>query len=382
MNRFIIILLTAFISLTAFAQGTRPGSIVSPEITSEGVTFRLKAEYATMVKLQGSWSAEPIDMKRDSDLVWSVTVSGFSSDLYTYNFLVDGTPVNDPSNASLQRDGSSYKSFFMVSGPNSEDFAEAASRGNVSYVWYNSPTLGMKRRMAVYTPAGYGENKKTKYPVLYLLHGGGGDEEAWLEMGRAAQILDNLIAKGKALPMIVVMPNGNADQMCAKVYDVPGAATWTSANDRNSDLFVTSLIKDIIPYVESHYNVYKDKAHRAISGLSMGGGQTLRVNFLYPGYFNYICPLSTGGHPHNQKGTKYAIDDATLYGYLDKMAKAKITLVWMACGSDDPWYEEAKKLDYDLTQHNVWHSFYITPGGHEWANWRHYLNMFAPILFK
>ena len=385
MKRFILTIIAASLMVAATAQeiGTfRPTQIVSPEITSEGVTFRLRAEYATIVKLQGSWQREPIDMKRGSDLVWSVTVPGLSPDLYSYGFIVDGTAMNDPSNASMQRDGTSYKSIFMVDGSNSSDYAEASKRGNVSYVWYDSPTLGMKRRMAVYTPAGYGENKRTKYPVLYLLHGGGGDEEAWTSMGRAAQIMDNLIEQGRALPMIVVMPNGNANQRCAPIYDIPGAKTWSSANDIKSDLFITSLIKDIIPYIESHYNVYKDKAHRAISGLSMGGGQTLRVNYLYPGYFNYICPLSTGGHPHNQKGTQWAFDDKTLYAYLDKMAKAKITLVWMACGADDPWYDEAKQLDYDLTQHNVWHSFYVTPGGHEWKNWRHYLNMFAPILFK
>ena len=222
-----------------------------------------------------------------------------------------------------------------------------------------------------------------KYPVLYLLHGGGGDEEAWLSLGRAAQILDNLIAEGKAVPMLIVMPNGNSNQIQSHINDIPGQEASTLAqNNIQSDLYVTSLIKDIIPYIDSHYRTIAKKEGRAISGLSMGGGHTLRTNYLFPGYFNYICPQSTGAHPHNQKTTAYAFDEETLSNYLEGIKKAGYKLFWLGCGDADPWFAEAQDLDKLLTQHGMPHTFYVTGGGHEWKNWRHYLDTFAPLLFK
>lgn len=376
-----------FLVTAAFSQemaNTRRAPVLSPEITPSGVTFRIRAEYATSVTLSGSWNGRsgPIQMKRDNDLVWSVTVPDLTPDLYYYTFNVDGTDVCDPSNPSMQRDGTSFRSIFIIDGEYSADFKNASLQGNVSSVWYDSPTLGARRRMMVYTPAEYDTNTKAKYPVLYLLHGGGGDEEAWTSMGRAAQILDNLIESGKAVPMIVVMPNGNANQVSASVNNTPGSEAVSLPFEVSSDLYVTSIIKDIIPYIEKHYRVIPKKSARAISGLSMGGGHTIRTNYLFPGNFDYICPQSTGAHPHNQKNTALAFDESTLDGYLEGIKKAGYKLFWLGCGNSDPWFNEAEDFDKLLDAHGMSHTFYVTDGGHEWKNWRHYLDTFVPLLFR
>lgn len=377
-------LATLLLSLAASAQemgNFRSARVVSPEITDEGITFRLRADYATQVSLSVAWQPGQVAMRRGADLVWSVTLPTPSPDLYSYNFVVDGSIVLDPSNPSMQRDGTTYRNILIVDGPYSAHYKDAPVRGNLNYVWYDSPTIGAERRMAVYTPAGYDESKK-KYPVLYLLHGGGGDEEAWSSMGRATQIIDNLIAEGLAEPMIVVMPNGNASQVEAPIYNTPGAPASGTAHAISSDLYVTSLIKDIIPYVDSHYRTIARPEGRAISGLSMGGGHTIRTNYLFPGHFDYICPLSTGAHPHNQKNTPYAFDEQTLSLYLDGIKKAGYKLFWLACGSDDPWFAEAEEFDRLLTEKGMEHTYYVTGGGHTWTNWRHYLDTYARLLFK
>ena len=389
MKKQLLTILLCLIVGSLYAQemvNTRRARIISPEVTKDSITFRFRAEYATTVSLTGSWQnrgESVIAMKRDNNLVWSVTIPTLQPDLYYYTFNVDGTTVCDPANTSIDRDGTSYRSIFFIDGEHSRHYKDAAVRGNVSAVWYDSPTIGAKRKMMVYTPVGYDDNKKTKYPVLYLLHGGGGDEEAWLSLGRAAQILDNLIAEGKAVPMLIVMPNGNSNQIQSHINDIPGQeASTLMQNDIQSDLYVTSLIKDIIPFIDSHYRTIAKKEGRAISGLSMGGGHTLRTNYLFPGYFNYICPQSTGAHPHNQKTTAYAFDEDTLYKYLEGIKKAGYKLFWLGCGNADPWFSEAQDLDRLLTEHGMPHTFYVTGGGHEWKNWRHYLDTFAPLLFK
>ena len=207
----------------SFGRGARP--VISPEIQNDSVTFRLKADYATVVKLSGSWMPNPyggtIDMVRGENNVWEVKIPLPEPEIYTYNFVVDGVAVNDPQNVLVQRDGTRYLPMLMVPGARTENYGEATKHGTVSHPWYDSKVLGFARRLTVYTPYGYEANPKKKYPVLYLLHGAGGDEEAWTSMGRAAQILDNLIEKGLAEPMIVVMPNGNANQQAARTLNIP-----------------------------------------------------------------------------------------------------------------------------------------------------------------
>ena len=210
MKRIITILsicLAAFASANAqelanFNFGGRMAPVVSPDIQGDSVTFRFRADYATVVKLSGSWMPNPygdtIDMTRGANNVWSVKIALPSPEIYTYNFVVDGVSVNDPQNILVQRDGTRFLNMLIVPGERTENYTEAQHRGTVSHPWYDSKVLGINRRLTVYTPYGYEANPKKKYPVLYLLHGAGGDEEAWISMGRTAQILDNLIEKGLA----------------------------------------------------------------------------------------------------------------------------------------------------------------------------------------
>ena len=358
--------------LSNFAWGQKP--VLSPEIQNDSVTFRLKADYATVVKLSGSWMPNPwgdtIDMKRGENNVWEVTIPLPEPEIYTYNFVADGVSVNDPQNVMVQRDGSRYLSMLLVDGERTENYKSANKRGTVSHPWYDSKILGINRRLTVYTPYGYETNPKAKYPVLYLLHGAGGDEEAWISMGRTAQILDNLIAKGLAKPMIVVMPNGNPNQQAAQTFGLPTTENdWRNPENRN--LYVKSLVEEIVPFIEKNYRTVAKKSHRAIAGLSMGGGHTIAASGMYPDTFDYICPLSMGAHKSDE-----------LSAQLQGIKKAGYKLYWLACGNTDFLFDQANELDEALTENGLEHTYFVSEGGHVWANWRLYLNTFAPLLFK
>ena len=354
----------------AFWGGQKP--IVSPEITQDSVTFRLKADYATIVKLSGSWMENPwfgtIDMKRGENNVWSVTIPLPEPEIYTYNFVVDGVNVNDPQNVLVQRDGTRYLPMLLVPGERTENYGESKSQhGTISHPWYESKILGMNRRLTVYTPYGYEANPKKKYPVLYLLHGAGGDEEAWISMGRTAQILDNLIEKGLAEPMIVVMPNGNPGQAAARTLNIPEKQLdWRAPENQNS--YVRSLCEEIVPFIEKNFRAIPKPASRAVAGLSMGGGHTISASILYPEMFDYICPLSAAGQATPEQ--------------IATLKKAGVKLYFLACGNTDFLFEGSKTLDKTLTEQGLDHEFFVSEGGHVWANWRLYLNTFAQKLFK
>ena len=346
--------------------------VVSPDFQGETITFNFRADYATQVKLQGSWMTNyaGIDMKRGEGNVWSVTVPTPAPEIYTYSFIVDGVSVNDPQNVMVQRDGNRYLSMLLVDGEFTENYKATDKRGTVSNPWYDSKILGINRRLTVYTPYGYEANTKTKYPVLYLLHGAGGDEEAWSSMGRAAQILDNLIAKGLAKPMIVVMPNGNPNQQAAQTMGLP-TSELNFRDPSMQNAYVKSLVEEIVPFIEKNYRVVANRTHRAIAGLSMGGGHTIAAANLYPGKFDYICPLSMGAQSTPELATA-----------LQGLKKAGYKLYWLACGNTDFLYENANSLDAALTANGLEHTYFVSEGGHTWANWRYYLNTFAPLLFK
>ena len=357
----------------SFGYG-RQKPVISPEIKNDSVTFRLKADYATVVKLSGSWMPNPwggtIDMTRGENNVWEVTIPCPDPEIYTYNFVADGVSVNDPQNVMVQRDGSRFLNMLLIDGERTKNYKPANQRGTISHPWYDSEILGINRRLTVYTPYGYEANPKAKYPVLYLLHGAGGDEEAWSSMGRTAQILDNLIEKGLAKPMIVVMPNGNGNQQAAQTYGLPTAQMdWRDPSTRNN--YVKSLVEEIVPFIEKNYRVVAKKSHRAIAGLSMGGGHTITASGMYPNVFDYICPLSMGAQRTPEL-------DAQLQG----IKKAGYKLYWLACGNTDFLFENANELDKALTANGLEHTYYVSEGGHVWANWRLYLNTFAPLLFK
>ena len=356
--------------LSNFAsRGSRP--VISPEIQGDSVTFRLKADHATVVKLSGSWMANPyggtVDMARGENNIWSVKLPLPAPEIYTYNFVVDGVAVNDPQNVLVQRDGTRYLPMLFVPGERSENYVEATRHGTVSHPWYDSKILGYSRRLTVYTPYGYEANPKKKYPVLYLLHGAGGDEEAWISMGRTAQIMDNLIEKGLAEPMIVVMPNGNPGQQAARTLNLPEKSiNWRSEEFRNA--YVNSLCTEIVPFIEKNFRVIAKPESRAIAGLSMGGGHTISASILYPQLFDYICPLSAAGQATPEQ--------------IANLKKAGVKLYFLACGDSDFLFEGSKALDKTLTEQGLDHTFFVSDGGHTWSNWRHYLNTFARLLFK
>lgn len=370
---YALLLTVMYIDAQELANFARRAPIVSPEITEKTVTFRILAPEANQVKLYGSWMADfnaSVPMQKDTAGIWTISLNRPEPELYTYSFIVDGLAVNDANNIFMQRDGTRYLSVLLIPGKLTENYFEADKRGNLSKVWYDSPTIGSNRRMFVYTPYGY-ETSGENYPVLYLLHGGGGDEDAWTNMGRAQQILDNLIEKGLAKPMICVMPNGNPGQQAAKTQMLA-----EKVYDRNdpafTDLYVKSLVNDVIPYIEKNYRVIPKREARAISGLSMGGGHTLSATNLFPGTFDYILPLSMG-----IRNNTVNIDEQ-----LQGVKKAGYKLYWIGCGKSDFVWEMAQSLDAALTRNGMEHTFYVTDGGHTWSNWRKYLNTFVPLLFK
>ena len=377
MKRLLVIAAAAALSLTAMAQELnnfsfgRQAPVISPEIQGDSVTFRLKADYATVVKLSGSWMPNPyggtIDMVRGENNVWSVKIALPAPEIYTYTFVVDGVAVNDPQNVYVQRDGTRYLPMLIVPGERTENYGEATQHGTVSHPWYDSKLLGYSRRLTVYTPYGYEANPKKKYPVLYLLHGAGGDEEAWISMGRTAQILDNLIEKGLAEPMIVVMPNGNPGQQAARTLGIPEKQmNWRAPEFQN--VYVRSLCEEIVPFIEKNFRAIAKPASRAIAGLSMGGGHTISASILYPEMFDYICPLSAAGQASAEQ--------------IAALKKAGVKLYFLACGDADFLFQGSQQLDKTLTEQGLDHVYFVSDGGHTWSNWRLYLNTFAPKLFK
>jgi len=398
MKKYIFTIIALFVFAGTFAQelsnfmGREP--IISPEIGEKNVTFRFSAPYADSVKITGGFTPtvkmetsfgsmdvpSSLDMTKDEKGLWSITLPLPEAELYTYSFLVDGVSVNDPNNIFMQRDGTRYLSVLLIPGEKTENYYEANQRGNLNQVWYESPTLGMTRRLFVYTPYGYADSKE-KYPVLYLLHGAGGDEDAWSTMGRACQILDNLIEKGLAKPMICVMPNGNPNQYAARTLMIDEKPMDRDAYMNNS--YPKSIVEDIVPFIEKTYKVDARPKSRAIAGLSMGGGHTISTSLMYPGFFDYICPLSMG--IGMRFGSSQEDQEAVMKNYetqFKALKKEGYKLYFLACGDSDFLYESAKTLDKMLTDTGNKHTFFVTPGGHTWSNWRIYLNTFAPQLFK
>jgi enterochelin esterase family protein len=356
--------------------------IISPEILPDNtVTFRIYAPHSAGVAINGEWMSGAVTREtlvRNDTGLWSTTLGPLQPEFYGYTFIIDGVTILDPSNPQIKRDGVRNASVLLVPGKESDLYAvKDIQHGTLSKVWYESPTLKLTRRMYVYTPAGY-EKGRSKYPVLYLLHGGGGDEDAWTTLGRAHIILDNLIALGKAKPMIIVMTNGNANQAAAQgdspvlpVQEVrsPAASGGTATAGR----FEESLVKDVVPYIESHYRVLKDKNNRAVAGLSMGGGHTQRITLTNPDMFSYIGVFSAG--------TRSVTDE--LENQFKVLKSKNPKLYWVGCGVNDPLaYQGSQTLAALLKKDGFNYIFRETPGGHTWANWRIFLSEMAPLLFK
>ena len=267
---------------------------------------------------------------------------------------------------------------FIVGGTQADLYkVNKVSHGSVTKRWYSAPGIGSVRRITIYTPPGY-ETSKEKYPVLYLLHGAGGDEEAWITLGRTAQIMDNLIASGKVKPMIVVMPNGNVSQDAAPGEDSKGFYKPQFMAPNTMDGKYEESFLDIVKFVESSYRVKADKANRAIAGLSMGGFHTLHISRVHPNTFDYMGLFSAAILPRDTTAKIYQNIDATLARQKNNGYK----LYWIACGKDDFLYKFNTEYRERLDKLGMKYVYRESAGGHTWRNWRVYLSEFTPMLFR
>ena len=405
---FFAIAFCAICAVSALAQEKlfQSANVQSPVVNADGtVTFNIFAPKAVKVEVTGDFLPTTkmeiagfgtIDqpgvaqLTEGKDGVWSYTTEKRAPDLYSYTFNLDGmTGVKDPANVYVNRDIVSFSNIFIVSekqGDKGDIYrVNEVKHGNLSKVWYDSPTLKMQRRMTIYTPAGYDKGKN--YPVLYLMHGAGGDENAWSELGRAAQILDNLIATGKAKPMIVVMPNGNTDCQAAPGEWSRGMYQPSFMGSVNQKPIATmdESFMDIVKYVESHYKVAKNKKNRAICGLSMGGGHTFATSKRYPDSFNYIGLFSAGLHISGDRTKSFyelLQENTEVQGELAKLFAGKPALYWIAIGKTDFLYQQNADLRKYFDEKGYPYVYVETEGGHIWRNWRIYLTEFAQLIFK
>lgn len=358
MKHFISITAALLLGASASAQQDLWGGsgTVSPEINADNtVTFRFHAPKAVKVEVTGDFlpthkmetgrgtfdSPGTAELKEGKDGIWEYTTEPLESELYSYSFIVDGLKVKDPSNVFMNRDVNTVTNIFIIKGDRGNLYnVNEVPHGTVSKVWYDSPGLGMKRRMTVYTPAGYEDIGKTRYPVLYLLHGMGGDEEAWMDLGRASQILDNLIAQGKARPMIVVMPNGNAAQEAAPGQAAPGLQQPNMQQPRTMDGAFESAFPDIVNYI----------------GLFSAA----------------VLPREGSTSPIYQN-----LDEKLAVQFSKKPA-----LYWIGIGNTDFLYQANKEYRSKLDAAGYKYTYFETGEGHIWKNWRIYLSEFVPLLFR
>lgn len=376
----------------SFGQGQQP---VSPEVNDNNtVTFRMTAPDASKVQITGDFLPSQTletdfgtfeiqgtaDMVKGADGIWTYTSDVLKPELYTYNMIVDGVKITDPLNVYTIRDINNLFNIFIIGGDRADLYkVNKVEHGTVSKVWYDCPTEGIKRRCTIYTPAGYETSGKT-YPVFYLLHGIGGDENAWSELGRATQILDNLIAQGKAEPMIVVMTNGNISEEAAPGETSKGFAVPTMSLPKTMDGYFENAFPDVIKFIESTYRVKADKAHRAIAGLSMGGFHSLYISINNPDTFDYIGLFSAAVDQQQNGGLQTIYENRDQK--IDKLFSKNPKLFWIGIGKTDFLYANNTALRGVLDSKKYKYTYLETEGGHIWRNWRIYLSEFVPLLFK
>lgn len=397
MRKLSITMILACLCAWTFAQQALFGgqTIESPEIHSDNtVTFRFSAPKAIRVQITGDFLPPQkmktqfgemdvpgvTDLTESKNGVWEYTTpEPLPSELYGYSFIVDDIKTTDPNNVYLSRDVATITNIFIIGGGQADLYkVNKVEHGTVAKVWYNSPTLGTTRRLTVYTPAGY-ETSGKRYPVLYLLHGAGGDEEAWATLGRATQILDNLIAQGKAKPMLVVMPNGYTGMEAAPGESEAGMFKPSMGMATSMEGSYESSFPDIVKFIESRYRVIKAKNGRAIAGLSMGGFHSMHISKYYPDMFDYVGLFSAAIMPNkDSKSPVYQNLEQKLKIQFDKKPK----LYWIGIGKTDFLYQANKDYRKLLDEKSYKYTYRESDGGHIWKNWRIYLSEFAPLLFK
>lgn len=360
-------------SQTAAATPKMPPHVVSPEVSADHrVTIRFFAPGATHVSVGMEGFLQPLGMAKDADGVWSVTTTPLDPEYYGYSIIVDGAPLADPNNPLLKTNLLTPGNMAYVPGPPSTPWqVNDVPHGIVHHEFYHSDIVGDNRDFYVYTPPGYNAAAETQYPVLYLLHGYSDGADAWTAVGRANFILDNLIAAGKAKPMIVVMPLG---------YGAPAVLERDSARvnrpvlfQENYEKFGQTLLQEVIPMVEREYRVKADRESRAIAGLSMGGAETLNVGLNNLDKFAYIGAFSSGG---------LGQDYATIFPNLDASASSKLRVLWMSVGKDDRLLGPNEKLRDWLEGKGIHVQWVETDGAHWWPVWRGNLVALLPQLFN
>jgi len=344
------------------AAGQRQ-NIISPEVYADRrVTFRLYAPGANNVGVSAQFIQGIQPMRKGNNGVWSATLGPAQPDIYEYNFIVDGLEIADPSNSWLKIWLRTAKNLVLIPGDEPMFFEEQqVPHGTVHIHRYRSTSLAVTRGLYVYTPPGYEMSRDSKYPVLYLLHGLGDAEDTWTVVGRANVIVDNLLAKEKARPLVIVMPYGHTPSAPPDMRSVG-----------NYGAFERDIIEDVIPYVQNCYRVSTDRKDRAIAGLSMGGGQALTVGLGNLALFGWIGAFSSAV-PRGQNLDKLLAEPSSI--------NEKLNLLWIGCGRSDFLFQENQRFIERLKAEKLEHVTHITDGAHEWRLWRRYLNEFVPLLF-
>lgn len=396
MKRILYGLIATFAWLNVSAQQALWGApqVTSPEVNSDNtVTFRIFAPAARQVQVTGDFLPTKkistpygefdgpgyADLKKNDNGVWEFKSGTLAPELYSYSFVVDSLRINDPANVYRLRDIATISDIFIVPGERADLYrVNDVPHGTVSKIWYESPTLGMNRRLTVYTPAGY-ETGDKRYPVFYLLHGMGGDENAWSELGRATQILDNMISRGLCEPMIVVMTNGNASQQAAPGETYNGFITPTTNLPRTKDGAFEESFPEIVNFIDKTYRTRTDKKSRAIAGLSMGGFHSFHISKAYPDMFDYIGLFSAAIRMGQEKES-FIYED--MEGRLATLFSKKPAVYWIGIGNTDFLYEQNKNLRKLFDEKGYPYTYYETEEGHIWKNWRTYLTEFLPLLFR
>jgi len=354
----------------AKAQPSPRPTVVSPEVhTDNTVTFRFYAPTAKEVKLNAQFEKAPVAMTKDERGVWQVKVGPVKPDMYPYAFQVDGTQLADPVNSALFPNEGFQNSLVEITGSSPlVHTVQNVPHGTVSYRYYISAELGT-RQVVIYTPPGYETNTKTSYPVLYLLHGTTDTEETWTKVGRANIILDNLIAQGKAKPMIIVMPYGRA-------YPVISKSSGSLRNWDNLQEFKKDFFNNLMPFVEQNYRTIKDKNGRAIAGFSGGGGTTLYFGLNNTDKFAYVCGFAPG-----MLKNEFDRNNETAFKNPELVNK-NLKLFWIGVGKEDGLYGVNQEFMQVLDQKKIRYESLVSDGGHTWMNCKLYLSTIAQKLFK
>jgi enterochelin esterase-like enzyme len=368
----------AAVALSQIQSGERPEAIVSPEIGPDHrATFRIRAPKASEVlvsasigtlnpKPAGAAKYQPgmwnIPMQKDPSGLWTVTIGPLEPDVYRYVFRIDGVRGIDQSNPNMRPGGAVHWSYFEVPGnPPRFDELQDVPHGSVQYRTYRSTQSKTFRRLAIYVPPDYDRYPRRKFPVLYLLHGGGDSEEGWIRLGRVPAIEENLLAQHKTVPMLVAMPYG----------DTPGDATTLDSIES----FGRELFGDVFPIVEHNYRVVASRENRAIAGFSMGGGQSFTLGLRNRDKFAWVGEFSAGA-----LGLEGFDLEKQVPGFFKNPQDLK--LLFLGCGTEDPRYQAHSRLVALLENNKIRHEFHATPGEHEWRVWRHLLAEFMPKLFQ